>query len=417
MQVLSKIGCILLAFVCCLTFAETNPVRFSGFGNISIATSDSDEFGFRHDLSQSEGVFNGDLNFSNQSKIGAQIEYQISPHLSSVAQIIYQDQEHSDLEDAIRLAFVKYQPQSNIDVRFGRLPLDLFMLTEFRDVDIAYPWAKVPTESYGFLESRYLNGVDMTYRLAIGNSTLAMKAFWGESIFKIFSLGEYTEVDVNKQIGTSVELSDFHYSVSVRYTQAELGNSIASLNALIEQINTLTPIFPNATLFSSGFSLQDSQAEYISAAGRYDFENWSLYGELSRISGDSNLVRDLTSGYLSPVLNAGDWQWYASYSFADSNSYSLTKDSSFNLPLEQLPAELQYLFGQAQAAANFFSAKQHTYSIGGRWNFDESKAFTLQLDRTIIEPNGSTLWVSKQFTANSQQENINTVFFSVSFSF
>ncbi|MDC2890545.1 hypothetical protein [Psychrosphaera algicola] len=50
-----------------------------------------------------------------------------------------QENKQEALSDYFRLAFLRYKPTANLDIRLGRVPLDTFLITEYREVDYAFP--------------------------------------------------------------------------------------------------------------------------------------------------------------------------------------------------------------------------------------------------------------------------------------
>jgi hypothetical protein len=53
--------------------------------------SDSDHRGYRKDVSSNKGVFSGDIDFKQQSLLGLQANWSISPNLDAVYQGVLRD--------------------------------------------------------------------------------------------------------------------------------------------------------------------------------------------------------------------------------------------------------------------------------------------------------------------------------------
>src|SRR5688572_8787044 len=69
--------CLLILLPCFCGYASadsgTGPEhRFSGFASLGIVSSSSDEIAFRRDITMSEGSADGDLEWNNDSLVGAQ---------------------------------------------------------------------------------------------------------------------------------------------------------------------------------------------------------------------------------------------------------------------------------------------------------------------------------------------------------
>jgi hypothetical protein len=158
-MIIKSAFCLLLVS----NFAWAAPdVRVSGFGTIGFVTTDSKDFGYRADFSKSGGVFKDEFDLAESTNLGIQLDIIASDQIDFVFQGIYRDQEDLDLGSALNLAFIRYAPTANWSFRLGRTAFDLFLLTEYRDIGYAYSWVHVPTEIYGVIPHRYLDGVDVT---------------------------------------------------------------------------------------------------------------------------------------------------------------------------------------------------------------------------------------------------------------
>jgi hypothetical protein len=160
-------------------FAEKENVKVSGFGTVATATSDSDRYQFRSDRSQAESAKKGGLAFKPLSLVGVQLDYSVSDNLDFVGQFVYREQDEQNLDSITQMAFLRYDITPSWQVRAGRLAADIFHFSDTRDVSIAYPWVKVPTEVYGIVPARSFDGGDISYTKPYDNFNLLIKGFWG----------------------------------------------------------------------------------------------------------------------------------------------------------------------------------------------------------------------------------------------
>ena len=59
------------------------------------------------------------------------------------------------------MAFLKYQATGDLNVRLGRIPAPLFMVSEYRKVGYVNPWIRQPNEVYFQVPFNSLDGGDV----------------------------------------------------------------------------------------------------------------------------------------------------------------------------------------------------------------------------------------------------------------
>ena len=221
-------------------------VRVSGFGTIGVVTTDSDELGYRADFSKTGSVFKNDFDFAESTNLGIQFDIIATNEIDIVVQAIYRDQQELNLKSALNLAFIRYSPNANWSFRFGRTAYDLFLLTEYRDIGYAYTWAHVPSEIYGILPHRYLDGVDLTYSKPLGDLTFSAKLFYGKNEFAVtaFSSPDAPPFRFDNIVGLALDFQSINWDIAVNHTQLKFDSkAIKPLIAGLTQLNALVPNF------------------------------------------------------------------------------------------------------------------------------------------------------------------------------
>lgn len=396
-------------------------VRFSGFGNIGVVATDSDYLGYRNNTSQAFVKFSGDLDFRTNSKLGLQLEWQGDSDFDAVAQVLLQENEQEAISDYFRLAFLRYKPKANLDIRIGRVPLDTFLITEYREVDYAFPWAKAPNEVYGIIPFYFVDGIDVSYTLPLDNFSFLSKIYSGSSRSNIGSLQFADLIEISNITGLSLELQSFNWMVSTKFSRGTFDKNPDGTMDLIEGLKTFKPYWPNVEPFSKQFELKDASAEYISIGGRYDWNNLTFYGEFANISSDQRAIADLSSGYFSATYRLDSFQLFTNFSFTDSGRYKYSADEDNAIEITSLPAEAQTHFAVLkegmESVANYYASSQRTVTIGGRWNLNESTALKLQLDRTTVDQGGDTLWLNNPDKTLQDDHVVHALFINLSFIF
>ena len=399
--------------------ASENKYTFGFFGNLGVVTSSSEKLGYRGEIDAFDAVFDGEFDFSKQSKFGAQLEYQLSDDLDFFVQGLYRGDNNDTFDEILNIAFLRYKINNQFSIRIGRTPFDLFLLTEYRDVDFAYSWAKLPQEVYGMLPPRHIDGADFIYRDMLPIGDFRAKLTFGKVEYP---LNDSSVIEMRRFINASAELSDFNWSVGIRYSNTSLEGLEEPLEALRQGIDSLNGIWTMANTFSDSLSTNKIGAEYLSVGGRYDWGAITVYGELARIFGeDSPIFRGINNGYISLLYQQSAFQHFLGFAFANSPTFNASIQENLTAPVEAWPPEVVALLPLVEASLNnglnSFAPNQQTYSIGTRYNFNENIAFKIQLDASRVEPEGDTLWVRSEPQGISEPEWVQTLFLNMSFAY
>ncbi len=389
------------------------------FGNLGVVTSSSEKLGYRGEIDSFDAVFDGDFDFSKQSKFGAQLEYHLSDDLDFFVQGLYRGDNNDTFDEILNIAFLRYKINNQFSIRIGRTPFDLFLLTEYRDVDFAYSWAKLPQEVYGMLPPRHIDGADFIYRDILPIGDFRAKLTFGKVEYP---LNDSSVIEMRRFINASAELSDFNWSVGIRYSNTNLEGLEDPLEALRQGINSLNGIWTMANSFSGSLSTNEIGAEYLSIGGRYDWGAITVYGELARIFGENSpIFRGINNGYISILYQQSAFQHFVGFAFANSPTFEANIQENLTAPTEALPPEVVSLLPRVESSLNnglnSFAPNQQTWSIGTRYNFNEHIAFKLQLDASRVEPMGDTLWLRSGPQGISESEWVQTVFLNMSFAY
>lgn len=401
--------------VCSFTSVSAERISVSGFGNFGIVHSHSDTYRFRTDISRDNDNFEDKLDLNSISSLGIQADISLFDDFDVVGQLIYRGQNKITLDNALSLGFLRYKPAPNWEVRLGRTQLDLYLLTEFRDIGFAYPWAKVPTEVYGLLPYRSLDGADFSYFLSKSGLDYRFKIFTGKSDSTIALDSENVELAIDDIIGISFELSQFDWTFSLKHTQAKTKNNISTMEQIVYGLQQIPEvIWPDKKSFINDFSLVNKKAHFSSAGLKYEFGPFTILTELAHLESDSSVVSAVKSGYINTTYNFDKGQLFYSFAIAES------KPSKFNdaVNIQRfLPNQVEEIILAVNESFRVFSPNQQTHSLGVRYDLKDNLALKLQVDHSNIDAKGGALWSYQGMNTLAPEESFTTLFFSVSFTF
>ncbi len=399
-----------------------NDLQFSGFGTLGVVNVNSDVYGYRQDISQEDGSFDGELELSSTSILGLQLDYAASTSFDLVYQAVYRNQNEITLDTVSSLAFIRYSPSPTWSYRLGRTPLDLFLLTEFRDVGFAYTWAHTPTEVYGLVPYRYLDGGDVSFNTNFNQMAFRAKLFMGisESDFSGYKTPEAVKLD--DILGLSFSLESFNWSLQTRFSKVKVVDDVQStrdintaLYAMTQNVPGFDFIWPGAESLISLMTIENAEVKYFSFGGRYETENWDFMGEFSLVRSDREVIPDLQGGYASIIYHTNEHSFYGIYALTNSDNFNIDELGISTGALSMVPGGMEVYYA-VDAQMNFYASNQTTTSLGWRWNFSDSIALKLQWDHTQVDEKGGTLWQNKSFI-NTPERSINSIFTNLSFIF
>jgi len=389
---------------------ENEQLNFSGFATLGAVLSDSDHHGYRKDIGSDEGVYADEIGFKQHSLLGLQADWNISPSFDAVYQAVLRDLPNPSFDRYTTLAFLRYELNTNWSIRFGRTAPDLFLLTEYRDVDFAYIWATAPNEVYGIIPFRSIDGIDISHSKRLFGGVFKSKVFTGVGETEIASSEVVETLGFEDLLGLSLSFEHFNWLVKVKYTQSKIANEPASNTLLTEVISQLPDtLWPNSDGFSQALRVKGKAVQYASVSGQYQWQNWLASAELAQITSEAKAIPKLTSGYaaLSHQINAH--QFYGIYAFTESNNYFFNEVGVNEALLEEL-------IDASVKALNFYAANQQTLSIGWRWDINSYMATSLQWNHSRIEEHSNTLWLDRP-GQHGDKEKINVLLLTLNLVF
>lgn len=398
-SVLFPLFTLLLTSACSLAQAEADH-RFSGFATLGVALNSSDELVFRNDVTQDNGAYKNNGYWMNDSRLGLQWQGRWSAQWETTVQIVAKDRFDNTPANSFEWAFVRYRPVDGLDLRLGRLGVDAFMLSDFRQVGYTLPWVRPPQDLYGLTSIYHFDGMDLTKRVALGDATLNLKAFYGNSDEKYptgFNNGRHINFDFDL-FGLSSTLEWREWKLRYSVVTVEVNSDLTQ--PLRNAWTQFTPLWPGAGEFASKLQSKNRDFRYHQLGLNYDNNGWWFQSEYVRISSDLMLVTNAEHAYASLGKRFGSLGIYGLTGYASPRQAELGIALPTGLP-EPYGSQLQYLSLATRNRINGARIKQHSYGIGARWDFTAKMALKLQIEEFTVDKAGAGLW----FATNAAQDS------------
>ncbi len=390
------------------TYARDLDYKFSGFGTLGATSAGDDELYFKRDLSQ-EGQ-DGGISLEVDSLIGFQLDTNFTSRLRGTAQVVIKERPEQHVSESIEWAFLGYQINSNWEVRAGRMAVDIYLLSEYRDVGFAYLWARPPVDFYGSMTISKFNGADLTYTNKINQGVLQFKVFTGSTQSNLNNIQGLFKVTLNEIIGTnlSYETNDWKLQATIATS------SLAEIKG-----DTLLPFIEELQSFSNVSGVKETidnldshnnRISFYSLGASYDKDKWLTQTEISYLQSDVPTIASYVNGYLSVGRKINTITAYTIIATTKSTEepYQVNISSGVNPKLDSLAQTSQLLFNNSQM-------DQSSLSIGARWDILPRIALKAQWDHNWIKADETFLWAQPLHPGKDKE--MDTLALSVNFIF
>ena len=286
----------------------SNTYKLSGFGTLAATSAGSDELGYYRDYSHQPQT--KDWSFKTDSMLGAQIDWYITPDFSANLQIVAKDRANNGLEESIEWANLKYNINSDWIVRAGRMGVDIYMLSEYRNVAYAYLWARPIVEYYQPVVFNHFDGVDISYTRPVNQGSLEFKLFAGETSVDLSNGESYTDLDFSEFAGFNLLYSTQDWKLRFGIVTAkitDLDDPLASLRPALSSIPTV--LWSDIDTINKKLEYKDKRFMYYSAGFAYE-SDWQIQSEIAYMDSDWEYFPSSYSGYISAGKQIGEFTPY-----------------------------------------------------------------------------------------------------------
>lgn len=374
------------------TWADGIAYQFSGFASLGLVSNDNSNLRFRRDVSQQVGSTDGDIEWRTDSLLGLQAHARWSDQFDTTAQVVIKDRLDNTLMNSLEWGFLGYHPIDGLDVRVGRMGSDIFMLSEYSQVDYAFQWVRPPHEFYGLLALHHFDGIDLNKRVDLGASTLNIKTFYGNSDdeYPTGANGKQKfKVDFNVG-GVSTVLDWENWKFRYTFAKVDIKNNGAA--ALGDALNSVSPYWPDAAVLARDFYTQGKNFKYNEFGVSYDNNVWWGQAEATKLDSNAVVIPSTKHFYISIGRRFGEFSVYGirGYVHALSDTYTISSPPNYPSPLAEQLAGLAYA---TEYSLNGGRANESSFGVGVRWDFTTKMALKFQAEKFKIEKNGANIWL------------------------
>jgi len=329
---------------------------FSGYGTFGAVHNSENRADFVPTQGPEGAGYTHAWSTTPDTRLAAQVDARFTDRFSAVVQVISEYDYEGSYKPQVELAHVKYAFTPALQVRAGRFTAPIFMLSEYRKVGYAMPWVRPPVEVYDIAVS--LDGADATYKFNVGDVAMSVQLAAGDADEGTFEVKDARTLALRAEFGSSTLFGS--------YSKTKIDAPTTPLLALYQG-----PLAPLA----AQYAIDGDDLEFTSFGYAFDPGSWFLRGEVTRITGEDNLLAKNTNMYVSGGVRTGAFTPYMTLA-----QVHLDSDTSIGA---------RDPIGVINAGLSGTNANQKSVTLGTRWDFHENLALKAEYAHVDV-PTGST---------------------------
>jgi hypothetical protein len=368
----SVIGCG-LAMASGAAQAQTSDFTVSGFGTFSASRLSTNDAAYRTSAWQPNGA-DKSWTASTDSKVGVQGSYRFNDAFSATISALAQQHTNNTYAPRVEWAYLNFKPQSNLELRVGRLGLPAFLSSDYLNVNYAMTGVRGPVEVYSQLPISHFDGVDALWRTKLGSANVTLQPIFGRS--KFGATFSDSPVAATQAVGSADvyglnvlgELGD--WTLRAGYIGAKVTIESDPTTQLVNNLRAM-----GANTVADRLDYRNKNSSFAGVGVIYD--NGSLLGQAEYTQRRAyGFLADTNSWYMQGGYRLGQFTPYVVV--AEQKVVSATSWSD-------VPAPMSPFVNGMLAAGN---TSQSSWSLGVRWDFMKNVAAKAQYSR-ITPKNGS----------------------------
>jgi len=360
---------------------------FSGFGTVGEVHSSDHSADFANSVLQPNGAgFTRNWSATVDSRIGGQLFARISPELSALVQVIFQQNYDGTFRPHVEWANIRYQITPTLSVRIGRFELPNFLFSDTRNVGFTLPWVRPPPEVYGLIPATASDGVGIAYRMVSSHLTNSTQAsLVQETVQQPFGRGT-----LRARSSYNIANTTEYKSLTVRASYQHVRLTITSLDPFLDNFRMFGA---QGVAIANRYDSDDKPASTEVVGASYDPGHLLLNAEWVHVRFDS-FLGESAAWYASGGYRVGAVTPYLTYAYSSAKS-----NSDPGLPLTGLPPAAAGFAAGLNAGLNAILQgirAQRTVSLGARWNVASNVDLKVQVDHTRVSASSDGNLINRQ---------------------
>ena len=358
-----------------------------GFGTLGVARSTNGQAEVARDLLQPRGI-SDHWSGKYDSNAGVQLNYLASDTVEAVVQAASRYNYKGNFAPELTELLVKYDPNAYLSLRGGRIGTDFFMHGDSRLIGYSQLVVRPNIDYFSSLAVTYLDGADGQVTFPLGDGLLRGKLYYGFLAEKLPFAGGYLDLRGSRSIGGYLDYQDGNWQWRGGMAQISFKHLMPDAAGKVQSALLDTGV-ASAARAAHALDLQGTDARYYSVGAVYDRGPLLLQLMVSRMSYESEAIRDQDSAMFLAGYRIGEVKPFVGYSRVRSRRAHVASGLPDTGSGALINAALDSVLAQSYA-------DQHTVSLGLRWDFRRDMAFKVQAD--MIRGDADSVYMVRQET-------------------
>ncbi|MEO8159371.1 MAG: hypothetical protein ABI648_16350 [Betaproteobacteria bacterium] len=356
----------------------------SGFGTAGLAHNSTDKAEFLRDFLQPRGVKNSSWSGDVDSRIGLQVNARATTEIEGMVQAVSYYDYAGNYNPELTWAFISYAPTADFKARVGRLGWDVYLLSDSRHVGYSYLWVRPPVDYFGQLQISHIDGADAVFKDELGGGIASVKLYGGKADQQIPS-PPFADYNLNARVlGANLDFQKGNWQYRLGYTSINIKNELPAIAPLLSALRGTGS--PQAAALADDISVAGKTLEIASVGAVFESGPWQAQLMFNRLTSHSLAYPQKDSGYF--LLGYRIQQWTPYLTLSGVRSKSAQGQTGFPTP--------NPLDNAVSAALAATQSRQHTISLGTRYDFMRNADLKFQVDRVQVDNNATLLWRNAQ---------------------
>jgi len=342
--------------------AQEADIRWSGFATLGAVSTSASDLRFARIGVDHPGPENPD--FGPDTVAGLQGNFRFGDRVGAALQVVSRETPEGKYTPRPSLAFLSYALSPTLTVRAGRMRVPFFMLSDTLDINYGNPWVRPPGEVYSLNPFPDLDGIDLLYRLQLGDTQLELHPYAGRSDIPLYKSGD---IGLREALGFNLSITHGNLSLHLGHVRARL--KLQWDDPDYRQLTGVLRILGRNDVLDD-LSGHDGRARFSSAGFQWDDGDWLLIGEYARRE-NTRYANSSHGWHLTAGHRFGNWLPFIT--FARQTQDKPVASADFANPV------------LAQAFDGFLASRnlaQRSTTIGVRWDVAANAAIKTEWTRT-----------------------------------
>jgi hypothetical protein len=381
----------------------------SGFGTLGAVYSTNQNAGYLRDLTQRRGA--SGFSVDTDTRFGLQTNFKWQ-ELELVAQAVSRHRIDNTYKPELMMAFAKFDPMDNMTLRAGRLLVDLYTLSDSRNIGYSYLTIRPPVEYLGWTYLNHFDGADLSYRLPLNDHFLTFKGHAGHANESLSIQGRGDSYDkwhaLSFIYGFQLDSQWDDWKARIGFASVKFAGNIPAYEQSIAPVLRSLPI-PQALVVADELTFKGRWWHYYNAALSWSPSAFNADLGLSVIaSRQLAILAPRFSGFLNLSYRVDDVTPFFAFSWSMPIGGNQVSKLPSGLPVSD--AINSSVIGTEQ----FFGFNRQTFSLGLRYDFIKNVDAKFQVDFPSGSAKNNPLWENR---ANTSQFNGESVVFGATIDF